>query len=57
MMALCFLDGLSEGFMPYAIKYEATAESVEIVEKAFKKGSIGKIPLNRLMVVLGIFED
>jgi len=43
--------------MPYAIKYEATAESVEIVEKAFKKGGIGKIPLNRLMVVLGIFED
>jgi hypothetical protein len=43
--------------VPYAIKYEATAERVEIVEKAFKKGGVDKIPLNRLMVVLGIFED
>ena len=43
--------------MPYAIKYEGTAESGELVEKAYEKGSIGKMPLNRLMVVLGIFED
>ena len=43
--------------MPYTIKHEATAERVEIVEKAFKKGGVDKIPLNRLMVVLGIFED